>query len=184
MLKVLTKGCEPYRGTRFSAALDLSSSENVVIEPNSTAIVGLGVCIDDDGLIKDASEEFMMSHYLELHPRSSLRAKGLISNTGVIDLDYVPSCGLGYSIDDYSCMVFTPTREDVLMKNECENCKHFIQNEIKIIIYNPRTTVYRIKKGDRIAQILLKEHCSYHFNVDNDTDRTRVCGFGSTGGVK
>jgi len=33
-------------------------------------------------------ENFKLSHYLELHPRSSLRAKKLIAGVGVIDLDY------------------------------------------------------------------------------------------------
>ena len=38
---------------------------------------------------------------------------------------------------------------------------------------------YEIKKGDKIAQILLKEHKTYLMGVD--TEEERVSGFGSTG---
>jgi len=176
MFKVLKNGTAPTKGSKYSAAVDLYASEDVVIGAGETAIVGLGVCIDlENSNIyktsdykwankKDASEEvievikqqairdFMAENYLELHPRSSLRAKGLISNTGIIDLDYT--------------------------------------DEIKIIIHNPiQTSTYRpehirndnefiIKKNDKIAQILLKEHKSYLFGIESEEERTG--GFGST----
>ena len=171
MFKVLTKGCEPTKGSKHSAAVDLFASEDAVVGAGETKLIGLGVCIDLDyhklGFIFQNSREpyneelnenklyeFLNSHYLELHPRSSLRAKGLISNTGIIDLDY--------------------------------------ENEIKIIIHNPIKMEFNqgipdryifrpfeIKKGDKIAQILLKEHKSYLLGVESDEERTG--GFGSTG---
>lgn len=183
MFKVLTKGCEPTLGSKYSAAVDLYASEDVLIGAGETAMVGLGVCIDI-GLLKkllfrklppemssfpvekqnEFFYEFLKSHYLQLNPRSSLRAKGLISNTGIIDLDYVG-----------------------------------VENEIKIIIHNPildidengvkfgtssyyketQSPQYEIKKGDRIAQILLKEHKSYLFGIKSNEKRSG--GFGSTG---
>lgn len=68
----------------------------------------LGVCIDSDFFVyeigkinvacngeiesdEDSSDKintFIKSHYLQLEPRSSLRVKGLIAGTGIIDLDY------------------------------------------------------------------------------------------------
>lgn len=183
MLKVLENGKAPTKGSKYSAAVDLYASEDVVIGAGETKLVGLGVCIDftllDDAILSDVqgdmnlfdiqidSEEFLeykdffiKSHYLALHPRSSLRAKGLISNVGVVDLDF---CG--------------------------------VENEIKIIIHNPTTVSYEmatdtsghiecdnnftIKKGDKIAQIILMEHKTFLLGVSSKNER--VGGFGSSG---
>ena len=168
MFKVLTEGCEPTKGTKYSACVDLYASEDVVIGAGETAIVGLGVCIDSNQLFDNTifkhgvytRDAFLSRHYLALHPRSSLRAKGLIANTGIIDLDY--------------------------------------QDEIKIIIHNPLHYIYEensngtwsrstisessfiIKKGDRIAQIMLCEHKSYMFGIESEDERNG--GFGSSRG--
>ncbi len=46
MFKVLENGCEPTRGSKYSACVDLYASEDVVIGAGETAIVKLGVCVD------------------------------------------------------------------------------------------------------------------------------------------
>lgn len=65
--------------------------------------------------------------------------------------------------------------------------------KIMIILHNPITEVfssefggecalsqkYRIKKGDKIAQIMLCEHKTYLMGIDTEEERTG--GFGSTG---
>ena len=43
MFKVLTEGCKPTRGTKYSACVDLYSSEDVAIGIGETKVVGLGV---------------------------------------------------------------------------------------------------------------------------------------------
>ena len=76
--------------------------------------------------------------------------------------------------------------------NKCEECEHFNQCEIKMIIHNPLIAKdlddaiyiddikpYIIKKGDKIGQITLLEHKSYLFGVESDV--VRDGGFGSTG---
>ena len=99
MFEVLDTVCQPTRATKYSAMVDLYARENVVIGAGETKIVPLGVKIDK-GSIKDSLEDwehivgFMESHFIELHPRSSLRAKGLIVGVGVIDLDYPDEIGL------------------------------------------------------------------------------------------
>ncbi len=187
MLKVLTKGCKPTKGSKYSAGIDLYASEDVIIGTGETKLVGLGVCIDLEKLlyrvpkivdmrrwhkkrfdagITDVSEdesishlenEFLSSHYLELQLQDNITSKGLMSNTCIIKLDY--------------------------------------EDEIKIIIHNPLNGIanfdntnrgamnqryFTIKKGDKIAQILLKKHKSYLFGVESDDERTG--GFGSTDG--
>ncbi len=102
MFKTINGGKFPTRGSKYSACVDLYTNEDVVIPAGDTVVVGLGICIGEKELLstiaKDYGSEllnrdtyykwFKKSHYLQLNPRSSLRAKGLISNTGIIDLDY------------------------------------------------------------------------------------------------
>jgi dUTPase len=172
MFKVLVEGCEPTRGSKYSACVDLYSAKDVLIGAGETVLVPLGVCVDDDFMLDKfrlqlsdnasqatrlaAAKEynlFLHSHYLQLMLRSSLGKKGLIlpNGVGVIDIDY--------------------------------------KDEICLILSNPLTFVdefdgrtnkeYKISKGDKIAQITLLEHHSYMFGID--TEEERVGGFGSTG---
>lgn len=106
MLKTLWGGKEPTKGSKYSAAIDLYAQDDFIMEVGETRIVPLGVCIDSDKLqdlamsetniyfnytsqeIEDITYRFLESHYLQLEPRSSIRAKGIISCSGVIDIDY------------------------------------------------------------------------------------------------
>ena len=108
MFKVLTEGCEPTRGSKYSACVDLYASEDIIIGAGETAKVGLSVCINEEDLYHNWYrstinhptqnwKEFKNSHYLQLMPRSSLRAKGLISNVitppqTLILLTFCPHC--------------------------------------------------------------------------------------------
>ena len=165
MLKVINNGKMGTRATKYSTALDLYANEDVVIGAGGTAIVGLGVCIDLEAIELELIMRninptdfsyFLNSHYLQLNPRSSLRARGLISNTGIIDLDYK---------DEIKIIIHNPHEIkyeqsfDTGIIVECEN-------------------QYVINKGDKIAQITLLEHESYLFNINTDTERDG--GFGST----
>jgi dUTPase len=157
MLKTIKGGTPPTRGSRHSACIDLYAREDVTISAGETVKVPLGICIDEEKLNKIIQNEslhhsyFMKSHYLQLEPRSSLRAKGIQAGTGIIDLDY--------------------------------------QDEIMIILHNPLTMnevyngdhleYFNIKKGDKIAQIMLCEHKSLLMGIDTDIER--IGGFGSSG---
>lgn len=163
MFKVLDEVCQPTRATKYSAMVDLYAREDVVIGAGETKIVPLGVKIDK-GSIKDSLEDwehiggFMESHFIELHPRSSLRAKGLIIGVGVIDLDYPDEIGL---------IVHNPIMEiwTVGIGDKC-----LLRGK------------YTIKKGDKVAQCTLKEHKGYLLGIESDTERSG--GFGSTGDLR
>ena len=106
MLKTLRGGKEPTKGSKYSAAIDLYAQDDFIMEVGETRIIPLGVCIDSDKLqdlamsetniyfnytsqeIEDIAYRFLESHYLQLEPRSSIRAKGIISCSGIIDIDY------------------------------------------------------------------------------------------------
>lgn len=106
MLKTLWGGKEPTKGSKYSAATDLYAQDDFIMEVGETRIIPLGVCIDSYKLqdlamsetniyfnytsqeVEDITYRFLESHYLQLEPRSSIRAKGIISCSGIIDIDY------------------------------------------------------------------------------------------------
>lgn len=167
MLTTIKGGITPTKGSKYSAAVDLYANEDVIIGAGETAIIGLGVVIDSKGLTEavvidcegylrpHTIDQFLEQHYLQLEPRSSIRTKGLQAGTGIIDLDY--------------------------------------KDEIKLILTNPLCkvqfgemnkgcngeNVYQIKKGDKIAQIMLKEHKTFLMGIESNDERTG--GLGSTG---
>lgn len=176
MFKVLDEVCKPTKGSKYSAAVDLYAREDIVIGAGETVKVPLGVCVDlenfrntiffseEKGFIDDKEDDqlqsdleniwkdFLESHYLQLEPRSSLRAKGLQAGTGIIDLDYK---------DEIMIILHYP-----LMLADFQDSP----------IFKSR---YKISKGDKIAQILLKEHKTYLMGIESNEERTG--GFGSTG---
>lgn len=172
MFKVLDDVCKPTKGSKFSAAIDLYASQDAVIGAGETVKVPLGVFIDIDidwymgnkinknptygqGAI-DAFEDFMKSNYFELEPRSGMRLKGITAGTGIIDLDY----------KDEICIVF-------------HNLLTFKAIIKWIFSFGRNKSVFKISKGDKIAQILRKEHKTYLIGID--TQEERIGGFGSTG---
>lgn len=64
-------------------------------------------------------------------------------------------------------------------KKICKECEHFEQCEVKIILHNSTSNEYEINKGDKIAQIMLKEHKTYLMGINTEEERNG--GFGSTG---
>lgn len=160
MFKVLDGAAAPTRATKYSAMVDLYANADVVIGAGETAIIPLGVIIDLDKLSENYFKKnkqvskvlesrysvkfrkFMSTHFLELHPRSSLRAKGLIIGVGVIDLDYPDEIGL---------IVNNPIKA-------CGEWGHYEHN-------------YTIYKGDKIAQCTLVEHKGYLLGIESEVER-------------
>ena len=167
MLKSNYFGCMPTKGSKHSAAIDLNAREDAFIGAGETVKVPLGVFIDEnyflmmienkiDGLTREQQkEQFMKSHYFELEPRSKMRLKGITAGTGVIDLDY----------KDEICIVF-------------HNLLTFKAIVKWIFSFGRNKSVFKISKGEKIAQILLKEHKTYLMGIDTQEERTG--GFGST----
>ena len=175
MFKVLDEICQPTIATKYSAMVDLYARESVVIGAGQTKIVPLGVKIDleyfknlyrlDCQKFSDADVRmFLKSHYLELHPRSSLRAKGLIIGVGVCDLDYPDEIGL-------------------IVHNPIVGCESYIENKDGDInndfIGVNCDSYFKISKGDKVAQCTLKEHKGWLLGIESDAERNG--GYGSTG---
>jgi len=80
MFKSINGGLLPQRATMLSAGFDVFSNEDIVIDASETKIIGLGIQLDQSVRL--------LEYYFELHPRSSLRAKGLGGGVGIIDIDF------------------------------------------------------------------------------------------------
>lgn len=154
MLKVLDGATAPTRATKYSAMVDLYANADVVIGAGETKIIPLGVKIDIEYIKSifttqnycvhsDTLNEFLSTHFLELHPRSSLRAKGLIIGVGVIDLDYPDEIGL---------IVHNPILD------------------VSFGVYNG--DAFKISKGDKVAQCTLMEHKGYLMGIESDAERS------------
>ena len=161
MFKVLEDICNHTKGSKYSAAIDLYAREDAVIGAGETVKVPLGVKLDLEEIINSNDEIynnpdiFLKSHYFELEPRSGMRLKGITAGTGIIDLDY----------KDEICIVF-------------HNLLTFKAIVKWIFSFGRNKSVFKISKGEKIAQILLKEHKTYLMGVDTQEERTG--GFGST----
>lgn len=181
MFKVLDEVCVPTKGSKYSACIDLYAREDVVIGAGETVKVPLGVYVDLEELkiklleqlpygqelnLPEKTRIFLASHYLQLEPRSSLRAKGLQAGTGIIDIDY----------KDEICIILHNPHEYI-------ECEYWVSldgtNSVGLPAPQPVREDYTIKKGDKIAQIMLCEHKSYLLGIE--TEQERSGGFGSTG---
>ena len=175
MFKVLDEVCEPKRGTKYSAYVDLFARENVVIGAGETKIVPLGVKLDMQYVrntfwakdLKEIEKDdlidfFMLNHYLEVALRSSLAVKGLIiaNGSGKVDLDYPDEIGL---------IVHNPI--DLNFLDDYSSCNGHYK----------KYGEFRISKGDKVAQCTLIEHKGFLLGYESNV--VREGGFGSTGKV-
>ncbi len=184
MFKIVNDGKLPTKGSKYSAAVDLYASEDCIISAGETKIIGLGVCINTN-ILKEVSalhyrmgqhphrydemlDKFKKAHYLELHLQRDLNTKGLISNTNIINMD---------EKDEIKIIIHNPIRQIAIFSDVADELlgNEEVLTNTKIMHLGDRT----IKKGDKIAQILLKEHKSDLLGVGSDEERTG--GFGSTG---
>ena len=157
-IKRLTETAKiPTRGSEYAAGYDLYADEDVVIEPGLTNLISTGIAV-----------EIPEGYFGGIYARSGLATKqGLrpANCVGVIDSDYRGPVGVALHNDN-------PYRVTQISKTE----------EGRPLISAP--IQYReIKKGDRIAQLVIQKFEPVTFEeVDelSDTDRGEG-GFGSTG---
>ncbi len=171
----------PERATRHSAGFDVFAAHDCMIGAGETKLIGTGIAIDPDFLVYEVAgvnvsaggeildggdsqkaELFLQSYYLELHIRSSLRLKGLTSlGTGIIDIDY---------LDEVKMILHNPITD-------------VVAQEAGQLYYNGADNMdtYKINKGDKIGQLILKKHEGSLLPSEYTKDEIRIGGFGSTG---
>ncbi len=78
----------PSFGSDYAAGMDIYSSDDLIISPQTSRIVKTGLAISWEGV--DAE-----NYYLRIAPRSGLAVKnGIFVNAGVIDYDYRGEIGI------------------------------------------------------------------------------------------
>ena len=173
MFKLINGGLLPQRATKYSAGFDVFANDTVQVGAGETVRVKLGICINP-AFAQAYNHEFMpvlpleATHYLELHPRSSIRAKGLGGGVGIIELDY---------LEEIEMVIHNPITE--------EHVTWWVDTLLNMVglkqrFNNDNTANYTIKKGDKIGQLILKRHEGWLFPTEYTKDEERTGGFGST----
>lgn len=168
--KITEDAILPIRATKYSCAFDVCANEDMVIGAGETKMVGLGIALDvefypngEPYMSYDYDVELfakgihtLEDFYIELHPRSSMRLKGLIVGVGLIDIDYA---------DEIKMVIHNPIK---MSHNQGIPDQYLLRP-------------FEIKKGDRIGQIVIKRHEGWLFPSEHTKDAERNGGFGSTG---
>ncbi len=148
----------PTYANEGDAGMDVYALEDIIIPPMDTKIIPTGIKV----AVPDGYE-------IQVRPRSGISYKTplRISNSpGTIDAKYRGDVGV----------IITNT--SVLEKNILQLEEYLIDEK------GNKQGTYKIRKGDRIAQIVLQEVPKIKFNkIDNikDIEGDRNGGFGSTG---
>jgi len=157
MFKTINGGQLPQRATKYSAGFDVFANEDVEIMAGETVTVGLGIALDRNAPLNITGKRYILENlldigfYLELHPRSSLRAKGMGGGVGIIDIDY-------------------PDEIKIVLSNPIIGAGE----------WGHYANTYSIKRGDKIGQLILKRHEGCLLPAQYTKDEERNGGFGST----
>ena len=147
MLKI-NSGKQPTKRSPYSAGIDLYANEDVTIGAGQTVTVPLGVYIDFENFWSDY-------------------AGANLSEKSKTQLDSFKKHFLKRHYLELHLI-------DPLIEKGLISAIRIIdidfKAEIKITIHNLTSASYFIKKGDKIAQILLKEHRSFLFVYGLDLD--------------
>lgn len=156
-----SKATIPLKAHETDSGFDLTASENIVIEPGQTAVVPTGIAV-----------QLPQGYEAQVRPRSGVTSKTeLRVQLGTIDNGYTGEVGvivdnISGNQSDYTSYVYRDVQGGLLDSGS--------------IIEG---TYYEIKKGDRIAQLVVQKLPNIDgievFDV-KETDRGNN-GYGSTG---
>lgn len=209
MFEILEGGTQPKIKTVYSSSADLYAREDVIIQAGETKIIPLGVKIDlsqikeiveaqfeqesifdEDGtdcIKQGVFANFMMKHFFELKLRSSLAKKLIIPNgVGEIDIDYPEEIGLmvHFPVSLEAVELLSQLNALKMIGHNDGNSPEQIEKAGKIFAEaspHKDKIVYKIKAGERVAQIKLMEHKNFMMPFSYRSDEKRTSGFGSTG---
>lgn len=183
MFETVNGGMLPQRQTAHSAGFDVFANEDMEICVGDTKILSLGIKLTDEGIKKvinnalsksglpslddeAAKELFYNQYYLELHPRSSLRAKGLIVMPGIIDMDYR---------DEIQMIIHNGNAVSKIPPDLSAHLDAMLSRKETCDKY------FKIKKGDKVGQLIFLRHQGYLLPLEYTKDEKRTGGIGSTG---
>lgn len=163
-ISLLSKNAQvPTFANDGDAGYDLYAAEDKVIFPLGWTLIKTDIAL-----------AIPNGYYGQIAPRSGLALKsGITVFGGIIDSTYRGNVGVilynaknPYEIIDKSASIYKPNQKDVVL------------NQITL-----NSSIFRVSKGDRVAQIIFKKYEKVGFDlVDKlpESDRGQG-GFGSTG---
>ncbi len=158
-VEVITEGVKlPFYANPYDAGMDVCAAEEIIIEPGQTVIIPTG--------LKFAIPE---GYEIQVRPRSGISLKTplrLANSPGTIDAGYRDELGI---IMNNSSIVSSDKNAD-----ECLNLDS----------KGNRKGTYIIRKGERVAQLVLAEVPRMNLKVVDsvkDIGTDRGGGFGSSG---
>ncbi|MEW4281789.1 dUTP diphosphatase [Priestia megaterium] len=155
------------------AGFDIVASEDVIIEPGETKIVPTGLAI-----------ALPPGYEAQIRPRSGITVKTKLRvQLGTIDAGY--NGEIGIIVDNIAPIVFETVKD--------EEGKRF-ESFTSSVIYDIKHTfvktdgeyidgAYLVRKGDRLAQIVINQVEQVQFSIVEELDKTErgAGGFGSSG---
>jgi len=156
----------PTKAYPTDSGFDLYASKDVIIEPGETVIVPTGIAI-----------ELPPGYEAQVRPRSGITAKTKLRvQIGTIDQDYRGEIGV----------IVDNIRERHPKQDFGGTDRVILINGVKPLMkgYNVEKGTYFIRKGDRIAQIVIQPIPTveaYEVEGDLKTTERGESGFGSTG---
>lgn len=143
------------------ACFDLYAADDVIIEPGETKLVPTGLAF-----------EIPAGYEMQIRPRSGITLKThLRVQLGTVDSGYAGEVGV--IVDNIACDPFCPSTRYLL----------FTDGTQKRMEYELHDDTYKIRKGDRIAQAVIKPVEQATFTVVDALEETErgSGGFGSSG---
>lgn len=141
MFKTINGGKLPERATIHSAGFDVFANKSYVIDAGETVLIDLGIALIDEPLGSIFGEtilNFNEIFYFELHPRSSLRLKGVGGGVGIIDIDYR---------DEIKMIVTNPLDYTRLVINRGDKIGQFIFKRHEGWLLPPEYTKDAVRNG-------------------------------------
>ncbi len=183
MFIILDEVCEPSKGTKYSACVDLKSRIDIKIKQGETVLIPLGIKIDIASIL-DKNLLLMPSgcYNAILNDDESFFTKN--------NIPYMYKDELQQEADSFlqrhyfQLMIRSSLSKDLIIANGVGIIDIDYKDEVMIRLHNPvksdvsSDNTITIKKSQRIAQILLLEHRSSFFNIQSNEQRNG--GFGST----
>ena len=161
----------PTRAYGVSAGLDIYAAETVVIEPQEKILLATDIAVD----IPEGYVGLLTS-------RSGVSSKThLVVETGKIDAGYNGHVKVNIKNDEETLATDEYIYKDI--KGESNDNKN-ATNILEILKESNKNTSYVIKKGDKIAQLVITPIITPEVNVvDNFTNKSArgTNGFGSSG---
>lgn len=160
-VKLLTDTAKtPTKSHDSDAGIDIYSDEDQIIYPGETKAISTGVSI----ALPEVSNSNTHVLCLLVADRSSLGSRGISYTGGVIDFGYRGEIKICLTNLNIKC-VFDQLQSDKSYENAMSHCAYFI------------------RKGDKIAQLLIQKVCKLDIVIRKELSSTSRGdkGFGSSG---